>query len=84
VLCQLGLQLASWTRRGFDTRQSDSDIVLRKLLANLKAGDILLLHDRHCAHTVNGVPMIIAVLPQLLEAVKLNKLHPVTLRAALL
>ena len=49
VLCRLGLQLASWTRRGFDTRTSDADIVAKRLLRGLAPRDILLLHDGHKA-----------------------------------
>lgn len=84
VLCRLGLQLASWTRRGFDTRQTEPAVVLNKLLANLKAGDILLLHDGNAGRTEAGVPMILEVLPQLLEAVQAAKLRPVTLKASFL
>ncbi len=84
ILCGLGLQLASWTRRGFDTREKQTARVLNKLLENLQAGDILLLHDGHAARTIEGVPVIVEVLPQLLVAFKAAKLNPVTLRAATL
>ena len=83
VLTRLNLQLASWTRRGFDTQQRNPRIVLAKLLKNLKAGDILLLHDENAALTANGVPVILEVLPPLLEAIAVAKLTPVTLRDTL-
>jgi peptidoglycan/xylan/chitin deacetylase (PgdA/CDA1 family) len=83
VLCQLNLQLVSWTRRGFDTRQTNPAQVLAKLLKNMKAGDILLLHDGNAARTAEGIPMIVAVLPPLLEAIKATHLRPVTLRSSL-
>ena len=83
VLSRLGLQLASWTRRGFDTVEQNPQTVLAKLLDGLKAGDILLLHDGNAARTVTGVPVILEVLPPLLDAVAAAKLHPVTLREAL-
>ena len=83
VLCRLNLQLVSWTRRGFDTREKQPALVLAKLLKNLKAGDILLLHDGHAARTAEGVPIVVEVLPQLLAAIKEAKLNPVTLRAAI-
>ena len=51
VLQRLGLQLASWTRRGFDTVNTDAAAVLSRLTARLTAGDILLLHDGHAART---------------------------------
>jgi peptidoglycan/xylan/chitin deacetylase (PgdA/CDA1 family) len=82
VLSRLGLQLASWTRRGFDTVEQNPQVVLAKLLDGLKAGDILLLHDGNAARTVTGVPVILEVLPLLLEAVAAAKLRPVTLREA--
>lgn len=82
VLSRLGLQLASWTRRGFDTAEKNPDVVLAKLLDGLKAGDILLLHDGSAARTVSGVPVILEALPPLLDAVAAAKLRPVTLREA--
>jgi peptidoglycan/xylan/chitin deacetylase (PgdA/CDA1 family) len=79
VLDQLGLQLASWTRRGFDTRERDPKRVLASLLNGLKAGDILLLHDGNAARTSEGRPVILEVLPPLLEAISQAGLKPVTL-----
>jgi peptidoglycan/xylan/chitin deacetylase (PgdA/CDA1 family) len=83
VLSRLGLRLASWTRRGFDTVRASPESVLGKLTRNLAAGDILLLHDGHAAVTGKGVPVILEVLPRLLDAVTAAELTPVTLRAAL-
>ena len=83
VLSRLGLRLASWTRRGFDTVDSSAQAVLARLTAALAAGDILLLHDGHSARTASGVPVILEVLPRLLDAVSEADLKPVTLRAAL-
>jgi peptidoglycan/xylan/chitin deacetylase (PgdA/CDA1 family) len=81
-LARLNLRLASWTRRGFDTRERDPAVVLRRLLRGLRAGDILLLHDGHAARTTSGQPVILAVLPQLLGAIRHAGLLPVTLHAA--
>ncbi|MEO9101388.1 MAG: polysaccharide deacetylase family protein [Burkholderiaceae bacterium] len=67
VLARLGLHLTSWTRRGFDTRVQDPDRVLTRLTAGLGAGDILLLHDGHCARTSAGRPVLLDVLPRLLD-----------------
>ncbi len=83
VLTQLDLQLASWTRRGFDTVNRDADRVLGKLSGDLRGGDILLLHDGHAAHTRSGRPVILEVLPRLLAAVTAARLRPITLRSAL-
>jgi peptidoglycan/xylan/chitin deacetylase (PgdA/CDA1 family) len=82
VLAALGLRLASWTRRGFDTRTSDPGLLVRRLTKNLRAGDILLLHDGNAARTPAGEPAILQVLPALLEHVAAAGLHPVTLRDA--
>src|SRR6185312_12157365 len=83
VLSRLSLRLASWTRRGFDTVNASAGTVLGKLTRGLGAGDILLLHDGHAAVTGSGVPVILEVLPRLLDALAAAELTPVTLRAAL-
>jgi peptidoglycan/xylan/chitin deacetylase (PgdA/CDA1 family) len=83
VLARMGLRLASWTRRGFDTVNPDPDVVLGRLTRNLGGGDILLLHDGHAARTRAGNPVILEVLPRLLGAVAAAQLTPVTLRATL-
>ena len=83
VLSRLGLRLASWTRRGFDTVSPRAEAVLGKLTRGLGPGDILLLHDGHAALTGNGVAVILEVLPRLLDAVAAASLTPITLRAAL-
>lgn len=83
VLSRLGLKLASWTRRGFDTVNASAEAVLGKLTSGLEAGDILLLHDGHAARSRTGAPIILEVLPRLLDAVAAADLAPVTLRSAL-
>jgi peptidoglycan/xylan/chitin deacetylase (PgdA/CDA1 family) len=83
VLARLGLTLASWTRRGFDTVSPDPAAVLRRLLRGLAAADILLLHDGHAARSATGAPVVLEVLPPLLERIAAAGLRPVTLRAAL-
>lgn len=82
VLHRLGLHLASWSRRGFDTRSRDPDVVLRRLIRQLQAGDILLLHDGHAARTHDGLPVIVEVLPRLIAAIRAQGLTPVTLSQA--
>ncbi len=79
VLQRLDLRLATWTRRGYDTRVSDPVRVLQRLTHNLAAGDILLLHDGNAARTPNGVPVILEVLPKLLDKIYKLNLQPVTL-----
>jgi peptidoglycan-N-acetylglucosamine deacetylase len=82
VLARAGLQLVSWTRRGFDTVSRDPVRVLRRLTRRLRAGDILLLHDGHAARAAGGVPVVLEVLPHLLGALETAGLKSVTLRAA--
>jgi peptidoglycan/xylan/chitin deacetylase (PgdA/CDA1 family) len=82
VLARLGLTLASWTRRGFDTVASDPAAVFARLAQPLRAGDILLLHDGNAARSPTGTPVILDVLPRLLGAVQSAGFVPVTLRAA--
>jgi peptidoglycan/xylan/chitin deacetylase (PgdA/CDA1 family) len=84
VLTKLDLRLASWSARGFDTRVNDAARVTNRLLRNLRAGAILLLHDGNAARTPGGIPVILDVLPTLLTAARAADLRFVTLRAALL
>src|SRR5205823_5489968 len=83
VLESLALRLASWTRRGFDTVSNDADLVYRRLARTLGAGDILLLHDGNAALGAAGRPVILDVLPRLLDRLHAGRLSPVTLCAAL-
>lgn len=79
VLHSLGLKLASWSRRSYDTRCGDPDTVFQRLCCDLGPGDILLLHDGHAARTADGQPVILAVLPRLIIALRQHSLNPVTL-----
>ena len=83
VLHQQGLQLVSWTRRGFDTVKSDPEDVQSRLARGLAAGDILLLHDGNAARTDQGQPVILDVLPGLLRQFQGQGLRAVTLPEAL-
>ena len=83
LLQGLGLRLASWTRRGFDTVDQHPGRVLGALTRALGPGDILLLHDGHAARTAGGTAVVLEVLPRLLAAVRDAGLKPVTLRDAL-
>jgi peptidoglycan-N-acetylglucosamine deacetylase len=82
-LTDLGLQLASWTRRGYDTVNADAEAVLARLTRNLAAGDILLLHDGRAARAPDGTPVILAVLPRLLALLASRRLRCVTLSEGL-
>ncbi|OYY94163.1 MAG: polysaccharide deacetylase family protein [Hydrogenophilales bacterium 28-61-23] len=83
ILARHGLHLVSWTRRGYDTRNRDADDVTRRLTRNLAAGDILLLHDGNAARSAAGQPVILSVLPRVLEAAAAAGLKSIPLRSAL-
>ncbi len=83
VLHRQGLHLVSWSRRGFDTRAQAPAKVLARLQRGLAAGSILLLHDGHAGHTPQGQPLVLAVLPALLQQLRERGLHTETLRQAL-
>ena len=80
VLARLGLQLASWSARGFDTRIGHATRVKNKLLRGLRAGAILLMHDGNAARTSDGIPVILEVLPTVLTFAAAANLRFVTLR----
>jgi peptidoglycan/xylan/chitin deacetylase (PgdA/CDA1 family) len=82
VLAARGLRYVSWTRRGFDTVDGDAAAVLRRLTRGLAAGDVLLLHDGRRARTAEGEPVVLAVLPGLLEKLAVAGLKSVPLPLA--
>ena len=83
MLARTGLRYVSWTRRGYDAVRADAAGVLRRLTRGLAAGDVLLLHDGSSARTSGGQPVVLQVLPALLEQVAAQGLKAVTLPAAL-
>ena len=82
ALAQAGLRLATWTRRGYDTRSRDPAAVLGRLVQRLAPGDLLLLHDGHAARTASGMPVVLKVLPGLLAALGARGFSAVALPAA--
>lgn len=82
VLQRRGLRHTAWTRRGFDAIERDPARVLSRLTRNLAGGDVLLLHDGSSARTRHGTPVVLDVLPELLDQIKRHGLKPVTLSAA--
>jgi peptidoglycan-N-acetylglucosamine deacetylase len=77
VLTQLDLTLVSWTRRGFDTVCRQPQTITQRLIQGLAAGDILLLHDGSSCRDVHGRPVVLEVLPRLIEAIAAKGLAPV-------
>ena len=82
ILHRQGLLLASWTRRGYDTRCADAGVVTARLTRGLAAGDVLLLHDGNSALAPDGRPVVLAVLPRLLQALRGQRLRSVPLNEA--
>jgi peptidoglycan/xylan/chitin deacetylase (PgdA/CDA1 family) len=74
VLAPRGLRYVSWTRRGFDAVSTDPRRILQRLTRGLAAGDVLLMHD--------SAPVVLAVLPALLEQVSTRGLKAVSLVSA--
>ena len=82
VLRELDLQLASWSRRAFDTVHGDAQRVVQRLMRKVGPGDILLLHDGHAARTHAGQAVILECLPTILTHLQRAGLRPVTLKDA--
>ncbi len=82
VMAACGLRYVSWTRRGFDTISGDADAVLERLANGFASGDILLMHDSGSARTSAGDPVVLVVLPRLLELAAARGFKPVTLAQA--
>jgi peptidoglycan/xylan/chitin deacetylase (PgdA/CDA1 family) len=74
ILTGRGLIYVSWTRRGFDAVSRDPSAILRRLTRGLAAGDVILLHDTK--------PVVLEVLPALLEQLALRGLRTVSLPGA--
>jgi peptidoglycan/xylan/chitin deacetylase (PgdA/CDA1 family) len=79
VLARQGLELAAWTRRGFDTVTVDPRRVLARLVGNLAPGDILLLHDGPRGRRTSQGRVLLEVVTGLLDAVEAAGLKPVPL-----
>jgi peptidoglycan/xylan/chitin deacetylase (PgdA/CDA1 family) len=82
VLKRLGLEYVSWTTRGFDAVSSDAEKVLMRLTKRLAGGDILLLHDAGSAKTASDEPVVLNVLPDLLDILAKRGLRAISLPMA--
>ncbi len=82
VLAKRGLRYVSWTRRGYDAVRRNPVRVLQRLTRRLIAGDVLLLHDGAQARTDAGEPVVLAVLPALLDQLAARGLKSVSLPTA--
>ncbi|HKI03599.1 MAG TPA: polysaccharide deacetylase family protein [Thermoanaerobaculia bacterium] len=81
VLHQSGLRLVAWTRRGFDSVENAPAAIAQRLLRGLAAGDILLLHDGSLLRERGGNPVVLEVLPRVLDALAARGLRSVPIEA---
>lgn len=82
VVERAGLRYTSWTRRGLDTFAKSAEPVFQRLQRGLSAGDILLLHDGRSLQPHGESPVILEVLPRLLERLRTLNLKSVALQTA--
>jgi peptidoglycan/xylan/chitin deacetylase (PgdA/CDA1 family) len=75
VIKQTQLKVIGWNKRSFDTFFKNETNILNRVAKNLKAGDIILLHDKQA----NCVP----VLERLLQIANQNQLQAVTINTLL-
>ncbi len=66
----LGLVVTGWSIRSFDTKNRKPEVVVKRIIKNIRGGDIILLHD-----TSNN---IIQILENLLDYLKKNNIKSVT------
>jgi peptidoglycan/xylan/chitin deacetylase (PgdA/CDA1 family) len=79
VLVRTALRYVSWTSRGFDMVSRKPSRVLKRLSCRLAPGAIVLLHDRHAIGSSARDPIVLEVLPQLLQQLKDRGLRSVSL-----
>jgi peptidoglycan-N-acetylglucosamine deacetylase len=82
ALARAGLQLVSWTQRGYDAVDGNAERVLVRLTRGLAAGSILLMHDGIATRATLRTPAALTLLPRLLELLSARELRAVTLREA--
>lgn len=79
ALARNRLRLVSWTRRGFDTVTRDPATVASRLTRDLRAGDVILLHDGACRARSGRDAVVLAALPLVLDAIEAAGLHAMPL-----
>ena len=88
LLQRCDLQLTSWTRRGFDTVNTDAETVAKRLVTELEPRDILVLHDCPAILPAAGLKFsavvpILEALPLVLQHLSARALRAVTLHEAI-
>jgi peptidoglycan/xylan/chitin deacetylase (PgdA/CDA1 family) len=82
VLAWTALRYVSWTRRGLDSVSGSPGNVLVRLTRRLSGGDILVLHDCGSRRLSGDIPIVLEVLPPLLDRLGHCGLRPVSLPMA--
>jgi peptidoglycan-N-acetylglucosamine deacetylase len=82
ILFRTGLRLVSWTRRGFDALEKNPRRIACRLMAGLTPGDVLLLHDGSSSRKRGGNPVVLEVLPRLLDDLAARGLRSVAIDSA--
>jgi peptidoglycan/xylan/chitin deacetylase (PgdA/CDA1 family) len=83
ALVVMPLCYVSWTRRGYDSTSRRPEAVLRRITRGLAAGDILVLHDTAASRTAAGRPVVLEVLPPLLQQIEAAGLRVLSLPLAM-
>lgn len=83
ALATFPLCYVSWTRRGYDAATRRPEAVLRRITRGLAAGDILVLHDTARSRTTAGRPVVLDVLPALLQQIEAVGLRVLSLPLAM-
>jgi peptidoglycan-N-acetylglucosamine deacetylase len=79
---RLNLKVVAWSVHSRDTIDSNPERIARRVLARIRPGDIVLMHDGHQTPGARRTSALIA-LPLVLEGLRRAKLEPVTLRELL-
>lgn len=80
---RLGYSVFGWSFGVWDTARPGAETIRQRVRTKLRPGAIVLLHDGNAARTPQGVPVILEVLPALLQSMAAAGLRTVTLREAL-
>lgn len=70
VLAGRGLALASWSRRSFDTVDTEPRRIAHRLTDGIAAGEVLVLHDGGCARDRYGRPVVVETLRRVLDVLE--------------
>lgn len=68
-------EVISWSLRSFDGRGDPPDVVQRRVASNVRAGDIVLLHDSPLHHAGSTLPSACIALPGILRALQARGLR---------